>query len=313
MDITELKQELLDGKVRSTYVFTGDELALQDVYIDKIKELSGLEIVRVETLLSIFSKVTAKTLFKIQPKIYIIRNDEYYYKTESAWKQFLECQNFRGNIVILLYSGVENKSKFCNAHENILTRFDFIGDSMLVNRLQATTGMPAAYCADIVKKCGCNYGRIKNELYKLNVYAVVNHWDYNMAYLQSKKCDLIHEDIGDIIFEFTNAVESRNIKKAYELWPKMKYTGDGPMRVLSVLYNSFRQILMVQSTPPNQQTEEVLGMTKGQIFITSQKCFKYNIYEVVNIVKTLRYLEKGIKIGTIAEDYAMDYLMGVIW
>lgn len=43
MDITELKQELLDGKLRHYYIFTGDELALQDVYIDKIAELSGLE------------------------------------------------------------------------------------------------------------------------------------------------------------------------------------------------------------------------------------------------------------------------------
>ena len=121
------------------------------------------------------------------------------------------------------------------------------------------------------------------------------------------------KDIGDIIFEFTGAIENRNIKKAYNLWPKMKYTGDGTMRVISVLYNSFRQILMVQSTPPKDRTEKILGMTNGQIYITAQKCNKYNIYEVVNIVKTLRYLEKGIKIGTVAEEFAMDYLMGTIW
>ena len=93
----------------------------------------------------------------------------------------------------------------------------------------------------------------------------------------------------------------------------MKYTGDGTMRVLTVLYNSFRQILMVQSTPVNERTEQVLGMTKGQIYITSQKCNRYNIYEVVNIVKTLRYLEKGIKTGEVSEEYAMNYLMGTIW
>ena len=93
----------------------------------------------------------------------------------------------------------------------------------------------------------------------------------------------------------------------------MKYTGDGPMRVLSVLYNSFRQILMVQSTDVKQRTEEVLGMTKAQIYVTSNQCGRYNLFELVNIVKTLRYLEKGIKIGTVAEEFAMDYLMGTIW
>ena len=59
--------------------------------------------------------------------------------------------------------------------------------------------------------------------------------------------------------------------------------------------------------------EDVLGMTKGQIYITSQKCNVYNLFELVNIVKTIRYLEKGIKTGTVAEEFAMDYLMGTIW
>ena len=85
------------------------------------------------------------------------------------------------------------------------------------------------------------------------------------------------------------------------------------MRVISVLYNSFRQILMVQSTEQSQRTEQVLGMTKGQIYVTSQQCNIYNLFELVFIVKTLRYLEKGIKIGLVAEEFAIPYFMGVIW
>lgn len=313
MDISELKKELLDKKTRPYYVFIGDELALQDVYINKIAEVSELPIMRADSVSAVYAKLTANTLFKTQNNVVVIRNDEQFYKSDSNWDTFLNAKSLKGNILILLYSNVESNSKFCNHHKDILTKFDYIGTNILSNRLQAITGMPAAYCEDIIRLCGNNYGRIKNELSKLQVLANVRGYSWNTAYLEAKKIDLIHEEIGDIIFEFTNAIESRNIKKAYELWPKMKYTGDGPMRVLSVLYNSFRQILMIQSTPQDMRTEEVLGLTKGQIFVTAQKCNKYNIYEVVNIVKTLRYLEKGIKTGTVAEEYAMDYLMGTIW
>lgn len=313
MDISDLKKELLEGKTRPFYMFTGDELALQDVYINKIKEISGLPILRVDTIASIYSNLTAKTLFKTKPTLYIIRNDEQYQKSEKNWKQFIEAKSLKDNIVIMLYSGLEKSNKMVKTHEPVETRFDFIGTSILRNRLMATTGMSAPYCEDIVKLCNNNYGRIQKELYKLQIFGKVNGYSWNSAYLEGKKLNLIHEDIGDIIFDFTNAVINRNIKKAYELWPKMKYTGDGPMRVLSVLYNSFRQILMVQSTDLKERTEQVLGMTKAQIYVTSQQCGKYNLFELVNIVKTLRYLEKGIKIGTVAEEFAMDYLMGTIW
>lgn len=312
IDISVLKQEILDKKLRPYYIFTGDELALQDIYIEKIKELCGLNLVRADSVASIFTKLTAKTLIKARPSLFVIRNDEDWYKAESSWKKLLNT-NLKGNVLILLYSGVEKSSKFCKFHADILTQFDYMGESILKNRLNAITGMPLPYCADIVKLCGNNYGRIKNELYKLQKFAVANGYSWNTAYLEAKKNNMIHEEIGDIIFEFTSAVENRNIKKAYELWPKMKYTGDGPMRVLSVLYNSFRQILMVQSTPMDMRTEQVLGLNPKQIYITSQKCDKYNTFELVHIVKTLRYLEKGIKIGTVAEEFAMDYLMGIIW
>lgn len=313
MDISELKAELLANKIRPFYVFTGDEIALQDVYIQKIKELTGLDIKRVESIDSIYSNLTAKTLFKVKPSIFIVRNDDVYLKSESSWKRFVEAKSLKGNILIALYTDVEKTSKFAKAHEAILTQFDYIGTSLLKNRIHAITKMPLPYCEDLVKLCGNNYGRIKNELGKLQSFACANNYSWNTSYLEAKRLDMIHEDVGDIIFDFTSAIEKREIKKAYELWPKMKYTEDGPLRVITVLYNSFRQILMVQSTPVNERTEAVLGMTNGQIYITNQKCNKYNIYEVVYIVKTLRYLEKGIKTGTIAQEYAMEYLMGHIW
>ena len=311
MDISELKQQLLDKKLNSFYVFTGPELALQDIYIKKIQEISGLPIKREDALLPIFKGLTSKGLFAMPAQIYVIRNDEDYFRANGKWSTVLEG-NYRGSIVIMLYS-YDKMKDFEAAHKSVLVKFDKVNPSYLKNRLNVITGMPLPYCDDIVKMCSGNYGRIQNELHKLQVFAKCNNYNWESAYLQSKKVDLIHEDIGDIIFDFTGAVEKRNIAKAYNLWPKMKYTGDGTIKVLSVLYNSFRQILMVQSTPPEQRTEPILGLTKGQIFITAQKCNVYNLYELVNIVKTLRYIEKGIKTGTVAEDFAMEYFMGTIW
>lgn len=312
MDISLLKQELIDNKVRPLYIFTGDELALQDIYIDKIKQITGYNSYRVDYLNNIYSRLSNKTLFKTKPNIYIIRNDEQYLNSESSWEKILKG-NFNGNIVILLYTGIENNSKFYKFHENVSTRFDFIGTNLLVNRLVATTNMPKNYCQDLVKICGNNYGRIKNELYKLNMLGCINKCSLNNAYLKARKSNFIHEDIGDIIFEFTDSIVLRKIALAYELLPKINSTDEGNLKILSVLYNSFRQILMVQCTLPNDRTEDILGLSKAQIYVCSQRCNIYNSLELVKIIKTIRYLEKGIKVGTVDEKYSIDYLLSMIW
>lgn len=313
MDIKDLKQELLDKKTRPYYVFIGDELALQDVYINKIKEVSGLELVRSIDVKSIYNKLTQKTLFKAKPALYVIRNDDEFYKS-NAWKNLLKEKDFKGNILILLYSGVKKTTEFCKAHEKVLTSFDLISASLLKNRLNATTGMRLNYCEELVKLCGGNYGKIQNELYKISIFANANGYAWESAYLEAKRRKLIHEEIGDIIFDFTNAIVERQIKKAYELYPKIMQTEDGSaIKLLSVLYNTFRNILMVQSTPLKERTEAILGLTKGQIYMTNLKCGKYNLFEIVHIINMIREIEKGIKTGTIEEKYAMEYFMGEIW
>ena len=312
MNITVLKQEILDKKLRPTYVFCGDELVLQDIYIDEIAKVSGLDKLRIEYLSNVYSKLSVKTLIKTKPKLYIIRNDDIYYKEEKVWDKVISGKGQKGNIIILLYSNLDKRGKFYKAHEDILTEFNFIGKSILSARLQAITKWPIQYCDDLVTTCGCNYGRIKNELYKLGVLANVLKSNLTTAYLYAKKHNMIHEEIGDIIFDFTNAIIERNVTLSYKLLSQITKTDEGPIKLLSVLYNSFRNILIVQSTPQKERTEEILGLTKGQIYVTSQKCDRYTLSELVQIIKTIQKLEKGIKTGTVDVNFAMEYLMGEV-
>lgn len=312
-DIKDLKQDILNKKLKPLYVFIGDELALQDVYIKQIVSTSGLESHRVNDVKSVYGKLTSKSLIKAVPQVFIIRNDDEYFKAESTWKNLLK-NDLKGNILILLYSGVEKKAKFCKAHENVLTEFKSISPSILKNRLNALTGLSLNYCEDFVKICGGNYGRLQNEIFKLEQLMYARGYQWNTAYIEAKKTNLIHEEIGDIIFDFTNAITERNIYKAYELYPKIMQTEDGSaIKLLSVLYNSFRNILMVQSTAFKERTEEILGIPQKQIFATARKCDKYNLFELVAIVKKIREIEKGIKIGMVEEKFAIPYFMGSIW
>lgn len=313
MDIATLKEELLNKKVRPSYVFTGDEIALQDVYIDKICEISGLEKVVVDNLKSVYGKLSAKTIIKVPPKVYCIRNDEFYHKDDKIWEKVISGQGQGKNIIILRYTGLDKRGAFVKQHEPILTEFNYLSLPILRNRIQAITKWPTQYCEDLVNMCGCNYGRIQSELYKLNIFAKVNNYSMNTAYLEAKKYNMIHKEVGDIIFDFTNAVVERNVAKAYALYEEIKKTDEGPLKLVTVLYNGFRNILIVQSTSQKERTEEILGLSKAQIYVTAQKCDRYTLFELVDIIKLLQKLEKGIKTGEMDANFVMEYLMGEIF
>ena len=313
MDIQELKSNILQNKLKHSYIFIGDELALQDIYINKIAEVTGFEKIRIDSLKQIYSKLRVKSIIKAKPKIYIIRNDDQYIKTPKLWTSIVNGKVCKDNIIIMLYSGIDKRSKFCNEHEPILVDFQFIGESLLRNREQAITKWPIQYCQEFVRICGCNYGRIQNELYKLQILAKVNNYSLETAYLQAVKNNFLHEEIGDIIFDFTNAVVERDIVKSYQLLRKIEKTTEGPIKLLTVLYNGFRNVLIVQSTQQKERTEEILGLTRAQIYVSSLKCDRYSLYELVHILKLIQKIEKGIKTGEVSDKYAMEYLLGEIF
>lgn len=312
MELKNLKEELLNNKIRPLYIFTGIELALQDVYINKIKEISKLNSIRTEYLKNVYNKFNSRSLIKLKPNIYIIRDDEDYLKSEKTWENFKK-NKLNGNIVILLYTNIEKSSKFYKAHEDIIVNFDYIDRSLLKNRLMVTTGMNEQSCKELVDICNGNYGVIQHEVYNLMLLSEAIGCSLQTSYLESRRNNTITEYIGDIIFDFTNSVIDRDIYKAYSLYEKIKQTDEGAVKLLSVLYNSFRNVLIVQSTNNNERTEEILGLTKAQIYVTSQKCNKYNLFELVNAIKTIRYLEKGIKTGEVDSEFCIDYLFSQIF
>lgn len=313
MQLEDLKNELIYNKLRPTYLFYGHELALQDIYINKISELSGLKKVRVDSLKVIYNKLSAKTLIKSKPVLYVVRDDELYYKEEKVWEKTIAGKNQQGNILILLYTNPDKRSKFMKAHEEIATEFDFLGESILSCRVQALTKLPTGYCKDLVKICNCNYGRIEKELYKLNLFCEINKCSMEDAYKDARRNNMIHEDIGDIIFDFTNAVIDRDVTKSYTLLRDLKKIDEGELKLVTVLYNGFRNILLVQSTGNKDRTEQVLGLSSAQIYVSSLHCGKYNLFELVNIVKLLQSLEYDIKCGSIDSEFAVEFLLSQIF
>ena len=134
--------------------------------------------------------------------------------------------------------------------------------------------------------------------------------DYGAALTLLVESGVIFQPIGDITFKFTDAILTRNYKDASRYLREARQKQEPEIMVLSILYNGFKQILMVQGLG-RDQSEPVkrTGLTPWQVKMAKEKQGHYSISELIEALKIVRFVEKGIKTGQIDADMSLEYLI----
>ena len=76
----------MKNKLSNFYIFTGTELGIQKIYLDQISKVLKLPIVRADSVMSIHSVCTTRSLFGATNSIYVIRDDKDIMKHEEVYK-----------------------------------------------------------------------------------------------------------------------------------------------------------------------------------------------------------------------------------
>ena len=77
---------------------------------------------------------------------------------------------------------------------------------------------------------------------------------------------------------------------------------------MSLLYNNFKIILLIQSCKSND-IEKTTGLKSNEIYFNKDKIGYYSIGELVNALRIIQKTEEGIKTGKIDEEISIDYVL----
>ena len=92
------------------------------------------------------------------------------------------------------------------------------------------------------------------------------------------------------------------------LYNKLKQNGESNIKLLSLLYNNFRTILLIQSCKSNDICKTT-GLSNGQVYYNKDKTGYYRIGELVKALKIIQKTEEGIKTGKIDESISIEYFL----
>lgn len=303
MTIQDVKQHIKDKSFQSYYIFTGDEIEIQRIYVNKIAETLGYRVNRIDAISDVWQDLTGNDMFGV-PAVYVVRDDKDLMKDEILQERIDTA--IGKNIVIHLITSVDKRTKWAKDNADRIVVFERLSSEVLKKYVQRLTALNNANCERLIAICENDYSRILLEIDKIRRMQIED----NEAFEQMLLDGAIYVPPKDAIFDFVDAVLKRNIPVVYDLLSQCYAVGEANMVLISVLYNNIKQVLQVQSHGgTDSEIVNATGMTQWQVKCARDKSGRYSIGELVDMLRLLQKIQKGIITGQIEDYMSIEYFL----
>ena len=311
MTVGELHTELVKKRLKTAYIFTGEELEVRSQYIHKIAEIAGGELVVRDTFAEVVPMLNNRSLIGGGKRCYLIWEDRDFLTADNAFKTAQERAG--QNTVIFVYNNIDKRTKFYKQNKAEIVEFERLTPQVLAGYVQKRAYLSDKNTDKLIEVCECDYSRILLEIDKiLNFRCVAEADGYdadcNEAFEMLLKGGVIYQPPKDAIFDFVDAVLMRDVRRIYSCLDDCKRIGEAILALISVLYTSTKQLLQVQSYV-GKDIAKSTGLTAWQIKAAQARKGRYSNGELVRLMRNLRAAEIGIKTGGMEEEFAVDYLL----
>ena len=314
MDITVVKQQIQKKEPQHFYIFVGEEVEVMRIYINKIAESIGVKPTYADAVVDIMPRLSSNS-FLSMPQCYVIREAKEFIKSDAV-QDFVDEKIQNKNIVILCFYSLDKRTKIYKAYNDSIVNFERLNERILSRYLAKEISLSERNMRILMEICEFDYGRCLLEIDKI--------WNYVNGSVREygKPCDVdidkvfidllnkgaIYEPPYDAIFDFVDAVLKRKVKLAYNLYQQCIDVGEHMLTLLSVLQSNARALLQVQSCTSKDIVNST-GLTGFQIKLAKERCGHYRNRELVNMIRIIQKVERGIKTGEIEEQVSIDYVL----
>ena len=314
MDVSTLKAKIKSKQISHYLIFTGPEWKVQQIYIQQIAKVLGLEVVYLDNYSEVYSKIRSRTLTS-SSKLFLLRDDTEIQSSDKITTQRI-TDSLKDNFLIHILTTTDKRKKYYKENQDRIVDFEPLSDSALKKYIKWKVNLSDENCQRLIEICEHSYGRILLEIDKIQAYAYTRYTeynggignDYNSAFQDLLKDGTIYQPPYDAIFDLVAAILDRKVNKAFDLLQQSYAVGEATMVMLSVLYNNAKAVLQVQSYK-GDNLSKATGLTGWQIKNAKPHVRKYSDKELIHMMQMIQKVESGIKTGQIEDEIAMPYLL----
>ena len=159
----------------------------------------------------------------------------------------------------------------------------------------------------IKDKCNNNYHRITNEINKIKLYK-----EDNKKITKEDINVLIKKDLNINIYDLTNAINKKDIRKSLELFNDLLKNNEDEIKILGSLANNYRLLMNIKNLVTQYKDEEIikkLKMHPYRLKMLKEQSNNYTKEEISKIINKLQKIDINIKSGLIDKKDALEMFL----
>ena len=320
--------------MESLYLLYGQETYLLEDFVKKIKKtfdklIEGINFIKIDetNINQLISNIETPS-FGFDKKLIIVKDTGLFKKEGKKKNNVLaglidrisdyikeNAEIIKQDNVIIFIETEAEKNKLYKTIEEYGKVVNFEQEKLpvLIKRIKVISSAYNVQISDydaqyLVECCGTNLQDIINEIRKLIEYTG------NGGKISKESIDLlVTKQIDSVIFDLTDNLGKKDIKKAMEVFYNLIYQKEPVQKILITLYNHFKKLYLVKiALKNNENIAECLKLKPNQTFLVNKYKVQSGYFsdlELRRILSELCDLDYNYKIGVIDLNIVIESIL----
>lgn len=279
LGLLDLQTQIREGSLLPFYIFTGEEIELQNIYL---KQMGN--VIRVDRVADIYNKITSK-LISGKFAVYVVRDDMDFIKSEKTWGSISD--RIRNAVLVIQVTTPSKCKKFLKELNDCVVEFNHMTTKQLLNVVNMDCSVSnKQYFIE-----ACN-----NDLNTINNYLDI----FKRAGIKELNKKIVDEYIStneDVtVFQLADAVMRKDEQLTFKLLDQLLEDKNNVMGIIYVIYSQLHKCVLVEGYRGEKNISKVTGINSW----VCNNILRDNRIEPSKLLTALRLIQKydkGIKTG----------------
>lgn len=282
LDLLDLQTQIRGGNLLPFYIFTGEEIELQNIYL---KQMGN--VIRIDKVADVYNKITSKLISTNKFAVYVVRDDMEFIKSEKTWSNI--SNKIRNAVLVVQVTTPSKCRKFIKELNNCVVEFNHMTTGQLITAITGQIGGSQAILKYFIEACN-------NDLNTIYNYIDIFH---RLGYSSVTK-ELVDQYITPkeevTVFQLADAIMKKDAQLTFKLLDQLLEDKNNVMGIIYAIYSQLHKCVLVEGYRGEQDIAKVTGIN-GWI---CKNILQYNRIEPPKLLTALRLVQKydkGIKTG----------------